>query len=278
MRRHPAEQGETRQAGSSHQKLSARSLNIHRLRVTMTEVRMRTEGCRRRRASASGSERLGSWVGGPLPPVAAARSPLRPAPPTFVIIAFVMSRFSPRPAAGHGAAVGAIWCTPATTSAPAAWNAAAAGWRLEAALMQRHLSRLGPTIFHYEAISTSTVGRSTPPDVEMQGKCQFEHKKKIPKYNSEYQRVAFRGYSARGIPWVFRQYSWQKKTEPSWRRRQKPSHHVLCLCCVERRTKDENTAASTTGLGSAVHHTNGCGRAGRKTDKHTADSRARQQT
>ena len=83
------------------------------------------------------------------------------------------------------------------------------------------------------------------------------------------------------VPWVFRGYSvgipvsipGKKKTEPSWRRRQKPSHHVLCLCCVERRTKDENTAASTTGLASAVHQTNGCGRVGRKTDKHTADKR-----
>ena len=119
--------------------------------------------------------------------------------------------------------------------------------------------------------------RSTPPDAEIQGKFKFDYKKGIPKYKAEYRGILSRGYSA-GIPWVFRGYSWQKKNRTQLAKTKKPSHHALCLCCVERRTKDENTAASTTGLGSAVHHTNGCGRAGRKTDKHTADSRARQQT
>ena len=121
--------------------------------------------------------------------------------------------------------------------------------------------------------------RSTPPDAEIQGKFKFDYKKGIPKYKAEYRGILSRGYSAGrgyslGIPWVFL----AKKNRTQLAKTKKPSHPGLCLCCVERRTKDENTAASTTGLGSAVHHTNGCGRAGRKTDKHTADSRARQQT
>ena len=85
--------------------------------------------------------------------------------------------------------------------------------------------------------------------------------KGIPKYKAEYRRNLSRGYSA-GIPRVFRGYSWQKKNRAQLAKTKKPSHHALCLCCVERRTKDENTAASTTGLGSAVHHTKG-GREGR---------------
>ena len=125
--------------------------------------------------------------------------------------------------------------------------------------------------------------QKTPPPAEYASRCRNtrEIQIRLQKGNTEIQsRIprnfipwVFRGYSL-GIPWVFL----AKKNRTQLAKTKKPSHHVLCLCCVERRTKDENTAASTTGLGSAVHHTNGCGRAGRKTDKHTADSRARQQT
>ena len=68
--------------------------------------------------------------------------------------------------------------------------------------------------------------RSTPPDAEIQGKFKFDYKKGIPKYKEEHRGILFRGYSS-GIPWVFRGYSWQKETEPSW---QKPRNQVTTSC------------------------------------------------